>query len=86
MNIERVREGFRWFFFREWAVYTLVIAVTLMLVDVPGVVQSIKIRKLNDMAAGLDMGQLFAFSGEEAAQVSGILREQGGGFSDVLDF
>lgn len=62
MKIERLLARFRWFFFREWALYILILTVAFMCVDVSGVVQSVKIRKLNDLFAGVNRHELFAFS------------------------
>ena len=62
MDSKQLLAHCRWFFFREGFVYVLVFTIALMCVDVPGVVQSIKIRRLNDAAAGIEMTQLAAFS------------------------
>ena len=62
MKIERFFTHFRWFFFREWVLYVLIFTVAIMCVDVPGVMQSVKIRKLNDMLAGINSQKLFVFS------------------------
>jgi len=65
LDVKRLFARCRWFFFREWSVYVLVFSVALLLVDVPGVVQSVKIRKLNDLVAGINMSQLLSYSNGE---------------------
>ena len=62
MNFKRWREYFCKYFFRDGVLYLLVFGIALIFVDVPGVIQSVKIRRLNDMAAGIEMSQLYAFS------------------------
>ena len=62
MEIKRLLARLRWFTFRQWALYVLVFIVVIMCVDISAVVQSVKIRQLNDMVTGVNMSQLFAFS------------------------
>jgi tetratricopeptide (TPR) repeat protein len=62
LEIKKFFARYRWFFLREGFLYLLVLGVALMCVDVPGVVQSVKIRKLNDLVTGMDMSQLYSFS------------------------
>ena len=62
MEIKKFFVGCRWFFFREGFLYLLVFGIALMFVDVPGIVQSVKIRKLNDVITGMDTSKLYAFS------------------------
>ncbi len=62
MGIKQVFATFRRLLFREGIVYIIVLAVALMCVDVPGVLQSVKIRKLNDMLTGVNMSQLLSYS------------------------
>jgi tetratricopeptide (TPR) repeat protein len=62
LEIKKFLAHCRWFFFRDGFLYLLIFSVALMCVDVPGVVQSVKIRRLNDLVTGINMSQLDAFS------------------------
>ena len=62
MGIHKILTACRWFFFREGFLYILVVLFVLMCVDITGVEQSVKIRKLNDIVTGINTSQLYAFS------------------------
>src|SRR5437870_4060657 len=62
VDIKHLRKSLPRIFFREGFLYVLVLSVILLCVDVPHVLQSFKIRKLNDLVTGINMSQLYAFS------------------------